>query len=204
MPQARSRNHRCTRTFSSEQAVFRPLETKMMRVAAAILAGMLSVSTAAAQSTAASGDKPETACTTSPAATTGSGEEKTANSMAMGKGAVLPDAGGTNSAAPYGAERRQAAEGHPDCPPDSKPKVTGLRSLRRRGIHFTRASAVYRERSAQSMPHAMPCYGLLRCARNACRRQWARQINPTGKSHKTCPVPSRKNIPLAPSGKSVI
>ena len=70
-----------------------------MRVAAAIVAGLLSVSAAAAQSTGTSGDKPETACTTSPAATTGKGEEKTANSMSVETSAVLP-AGGANSAAP--------------------------------------------------------------------------------------------------------
>ena len=72
----------------------------MTRVAAAIVAGLLGVSAAAAQSTGTSDAKPETACTTSPAATTGKGEEKTANSMAVEKSAVLPDAGGTNSAAP--------------------------------------------------------------------------------------------------------
>ena len=110
MPQLRSRNHRCTRTFSSEQPAFQALETKMIRIAAAIFAAALSVSTAAAQSTAASGDKPETACTTSPAATTGSGEEKTANSMAVEKSAVLPDAGGAELGCAHRAERRQAAE----------------------------------------------------------------------------------------------
>jgi hypothetical protein len=31
-----------------------------------------------------------------------------------------------------------------------------------------------------------------------------RHINPTGKSLKSLSIPSRKNIPLAPSGKSVI
>jgi len=31
-----------------------------------------------------------------------------------------------------------------------------------------------------------------------------RQSNPTGKSLKTLSIPSRKNIPLAPSGKSLI
>ena len=72
----------------------------MTRVAAAIVAGLLGVSAAAAQSTGTSDAKPKTACTTSPAATTGKGEEKTANSMAVEKSAVLPDAGGTNSAAP--------------------------------------------------------------------------------------------------------
>src|SRR6476469_3844844 len=122
MPQLRSRNLRCTRTFSSGQPVFQALETKMIRIAAAIFAAALSVSTAAAQSTAASGDKPETACTTSPAATTGSGEEKTANSMAVEKSAVLPDAGGANSAAPTVQSGGKPLKVSPDCPPDSKPK----------------------------------------------------------------------------------
>ena len=94
----------------------------MIRVAAAILAGILNVSPAAAQSTAASGVKPETACTTSPAATTGSGEEKTANSMAVGKSAVLPDAGGSNSAAPTVQSGGKPLKVDPNCPPDSKPK----------------------------------------------------------------------------------
>jgi hypothetical protein len=94
----------------------------MMRVAAAILVVALSVSTATAQSTAASGDKAETACTTSPAATVGKGEEKTANSMAVGKSAVLPDAGGSNSAAPTVQSGDKPLKVSPDCPPDSKPK----------------------------------------------------------------------------------
>jgi hypothetical protein len=94
----------------------------MTRVAAAIVAGLLSVSAAAAQSTGTSGDKPETACTTSPAATTGKGEEKTANSMAVGKSAVLPDAGGANSAAPTVQSGDKPLKVSPDCPPDSKPK----------------------------------------------------------------------------------
>jgi len=70
------------------------LEITMKRVAAAIIAGLLGVSAAAAQSTGTSDAKPETACTTSPAATTGSGDEKTANSMSVEKSAVLPEAGG--------------------------------------------------------------------------------------------------------------
>jgi hypothetical protein len=94
----------------------------MTRVTAAIIARLLSVSAAAAQSTAASGDKPETACTTSPAATSGSGEEKTANSMAAEKSAVLPDAGGANSAAPTVQSGNKPMKVAPDCPPDSKPK----------------------------------------------------------------------------------
>jgi hypothetical protein len=94
----------------------------MTRVAATILAGMLSVSTAAAQSTAAPSDKPGTACTTSPAATTGSGEEKTANSMAVEKSAILPEAGGSNSAAPTVQSGGKPLKVDPNCPPDSKPK----------------------------------------------------------------------------------
>lgn len=94
----------------------------MIRVAAAILAGLLSVGAAAAQSTTASSEKPETACTTSPAATSGSGEEKTANSMAIEKSAVLPDAGGQNSAAPTVQSGGKPLKVSPDCPPDSRPK----------------------------------------------------------------------------------
>ena len=47
-------------------------------------------------------------------------------------------------------------------------------------------------------------YGLLRFARNDELHCRVRQINPTGKSPKSLSIPSRKNIPLAPSGKSVI
>jgi hypothetical protein len=94
----------------------------MTRVVAAIVAGLLSMSAAAAQSAGTSGAKPETACTTSPAATSGSGDEKTANSMAVGKSAVLPDAGGANSAAPTVQSGDKALKVSPDCPPDSKRK----------------------------------------------------------------------------------
>ena len=94
----------------------------MMRIAVAIFVSALGAGTAIAQSTAASGDKPETACTTSPAATTGSGEEKTANSMAVEKSAILPDAGGANSAAPTVQSGGKPLKVNPDCPPDSKPK----------------------------------------------------------------------------------
>jgi hypothetical protein len=101
---------------------FQRLEMTMTRVAAAIVAGLLSVSAAAAQSTGTSGAKPETACTTSPAATTGKGEEKTANSVDVGKSAVLPDAGGANSAAPTVQSGNKPMKVSSDCPPDSKPK----------------------------------------------------------------------------------
>ena len=94
----------------------------MTRVAAAIAAGLLSVSAAAAQPTGTSGDKPETACTTSPAATTGKGEEKTANSMSVEKSAVLPEAGGANSAAPTVQSGGKPLKVDSNCPPDSKPK----------------------------------------------------------------------------------
>jgi len=94
----------------------------MTRVAAAIAAGLLGVSAVAAQSTGTSGAKPETACTTSPAATSGSGEEKTPNSMAVEKSAVLPDAGGSNSAAPTVQSGGKPLKVDPNCPPDSKPK----------------------------------------------------------------------------------
>lgn len=94
----------------------------MTRLAAAIVAGLLGVSAAAAQTTGTSDAKPETACTTSPSATAGSGEEKTANSIAIEKSAVLPEAGGSNSAAPTVQSGGKPLKASPDCPPDSKPK----------------------------------------------------------------------------------
>lgn len=94
----------------------------MIRVAAAIFAAVIGVSTASAQTTAGSGEKEETACTTSPAAASGQGEEKTSNSQTVGKSAVLPDAGGANSAAPTVQSGGKPLKVSPDCPPDSKPK----------------------------------------------------------------------------------
>ena len=94
----------------------------MMRVAGAVLAVGLSASTSAAQSASVSGEKPETACTTSSAAAAGEGEEKTANSTAVGKSAVLPEAGGANSAAPTVQSGGKPLKVSPDCPPDSRPK----------------------------------------------------------------------------------
>ena len=94
----------------------------MIRVAAAIFAAVIGVSTASAQTTAGSAEKEETACTTSPAAASGQGEEKTSNSQTVGKSAVLPDAGGSNSAAPTVQSGGKPLKVSPDCPPDSKPK----------------------------------------------------------------------------------
>lgn len=94
----------------------------MIRVAGVIVAGLLGMNAAAAQTTGASDVKPETACTTSPSATVGRGEEKTANSMAVEKSAILPDAGGSNSAAPTVQSGGKPLKVDPNCPPDSKPK----------------------------------------------------------------------------------
>ena len=95
------------------------------RFALAIFASSLFVGTAVAQSAAQPGNpnKAETSCTTTTgAATSGTGEEKTANSVAMEKSAVLPDAGGANSAAPTVQSGGKPMEVRKDCPPDSKPK----------------------------------------------------------------------------------
>jgi hypothetical protein len=94
----------------------------MMRVAAAIFVSVLSVATASAQSNSAGSEKPETACTTSSAATSGTGEEKTANSMSVEKSAIVPEAGGANSAAPTVQSGGKPLKVARDCPPDSKPK----------------------------------------------------------------------------------
>jgi hypothetical protein len=98
-------------------------EIKMIyRATAAMVAGLLIAGAAAAQTAAPSAAKPETSCTTTGAATSGSGEEKTSNSMAMEKSAVLPDAGGSNSAAPTVQSGGKPLEVRSECPPDSKPK----------------------------------------------------------------------------------
>ena len=94
----------------------------IIRSAVAILVGSLIAGAAAAQTAAPSSAKPETSCTTAPAATSGSGEEKTSNSMAMEKSAILPEAGGANSAAPTVQSGGKPLEVRTDCPPDSKPK----------------------------------------------------------------------------------
>jgi hypothetical protein len=92
------------------------------RIAAGIFAGSLVAGAAFAQTAAPSVNKPETSCTTSSAATTGSVGEKTSNSVAMEKSAILPDAGGSNSAAPTVQSGGKPMEVRSDCPPDSRPK----------------------------------------------------------------------------------
>jgi hypothetical protein len=42
--------------------------------------------------------------------------------MAMEKSAILPDAGGSNSAAPTVQSGGKPMEVRPECPPDSKPR----------------------------------------------------------------------------------
>ena len=93
------------------------------RTAAAVFVGVLVAGAAAAQTAAPSAAKPGTNCTTTGAATSGSGEEKTSNSMAIGKSAVLPEAGGhASSAAPTVQSGGKPMEVRSECPPDSKPK----------------------------------------------------------------------------------
>ena len=92
------------------------------RIAAAVIAGSLIASASVAQTSGTSSQKEETSCTTASAATSGSGEEKTSNSMTVGKSAVLPDAGGANSAAPTVQSGDKPMVARKECPPDSKPK----------------------------------------------------------------------------------
>lgn len=92
------------------------------RLTAAVFAGLLTAGAATAQTATPSSAKPETNCTTASAATTGSAGEKTSNSMAVEKSAILPEAGGSNSAAPTVQSGGKPMEMRADCPPDSKPK----------------------------------------------------------------------------------
>ena len=94
----------------------------MIRAAVAILVGTLVIGPATAQSTTPQSEKPETSCTTTGSATSGRGDEKTSNSMAVEKSAVLPDAGGANSAAPTVQSGGKPMIVGSDCPPDSRPK----------------------------------------------------------------------------------
>ena len=94
----------------------------IIRASIAVFAGLLIAGAAAAQTAAPSVAKPETSCTTTGAATAGSGAEKTSNSMAVEKSAILPDAGGANSAAPTVQSGGKPLEVRSDCPPDSKGK----------------------------------------------------------------------------------
>jgi hypothetical protein len=92
------------------------------RILAAIFSGPLIAAAAFAEPPAVPNVKTETSCTTSSAANSGSGVEKTSNSMAVEKSAILPDAGGANSAAPTVQSGGKPMEVRPDCPPDSKSK----------------------------------------------------------------------------------
>jgi hypothetical protein len=102
---------------------FRSEETIMIyRIAAAVFAGSLFAGAAVAQ-TAAPSAQQDTSCTTTGAATSGSGEQKTANSLATEKSAILPSASGhANSAAPTVQSGGKPMEASKDCPPDGKPK----------------------------------------------------------------------------------
>jgi hypothetical protein len=94
----------------------------LYRIAAAFIACTLFADVSLAQQTNSSNEKPETSCTTTGSATSGSGEEKTSNSADVGKSAVLPDAGGSNSAAPTVQSGGKPMVVRKECPPDSQPK----------------------------------------------------------------------------------
>jgi hypothetical protein len=94
------------------------------RAAIAILAVFMAAGAAFAQTTQPAGDKnkAETNCATTGSATSGHGEDKTNTSMAIGNSAILPDAGGTKSAAPTVQSGGKPMVASKDCPPDAKPK----------------------------------------------------------------------------------
>ena len=92
------------------------------RIAIAILAAAFTAGAAHAQTTTPSGgaNKAETNCATTGSATAGHGEDKTNTSMAIGNSAIVPEAGGTNSAAPTVQSGGKPMEVRKDCPPDAK------------------------------------------------------------------------------------
>jgi hypothetical protein len=94
----------------------------MLRLGMMILVVSLQGTAAFGQSAQPENAKPETACTTASTATSGTGEEKTSNSVAVEKSAIVPEAGGADSAAPTVQSGGKPLEVRPDCPPDSKPK----------------------------------------------------------------------------------
>ena len=96
------------------------MKDKMLRIATACFLGWSSTVPLAAQSTTPSSDKPATNCTTSRSETSASTDEKT--SMAIGKSAILPSAGGSSSAAPTVQSGGKPMVAGSECPPDSKPK----------------------------------------------------------------------------------
>ena len=94
------------------------------RVAIAMVVGALTAGPAFAQTTTPTSEanKAETNCATTGAATSGHGEDKTNTAMAIGNSAILPEAGGTNSAAPTVQSGGKPMEARKDCPPDAKAK----------------------------------------------------------------------------------
>ena len=94
------------------------------RAAIAILVGLMAAGTSFAQTTPPAGDanKAMANCATTGSATSGHGEDKTNTSMAIGNSAIVPEAGGTNSAAPTVQSGGKPMEVSKDCPPNAKGK----------------------------------------------------------------------------------
>src|SRR4051794_38470991 len=65
---------------------------------AAVIAGLFAITPAVSQTAAPGVNKPETSCTTEAAGTVGQAGKPAESSLAMEKSAILPDAGGTDSA----------------------------------------------------------------------------------------------------------
>jgi hypothetical protein len=87
---------------------------------AAVIAGLFAITPAVSQTAAP--DKPETSCTADATRTVGQSGKPTESSLAMEKSAILPDAGGTDSAAPTVQSEGKPMQVRPDCPPDSRAK----------------------------------------------------------------------------------
>ena len=94
----------------------------MTRVAAAIFAAVIGVSTASAQTTAGSADKQKRPARRHRRHLSGRARKRRRTRRPSARARLLPDAGGSNSAAPTVQSGNKPLKVSPDCPPDSKPK----------------------------------------------------------------------------------
>ena len=197
----------------------------MIRIAAAIFAAALSVGAVAAQSTAASGEKPETACTTSPAATTGSGEEKTGEFDGRGKERDPARRRRRELGRAYRAERRQAAESQSGLSAGFQTEVVTVfrhsgarlseRAISPRDVRLSviASQRVARMRAASAkqshLSRAEVCFASLamtklhlRCGKSTRRANHQKSVQPFAQKYSAHPVGQISDINLRVSRQS--